>query len=1214
MTTGRIFDVALPPTTLEAGGRLQAPSLRGWTWGPADAPVILLIHALTGDADATGLWGPLIGPGRPLDPTKFRLLCFNNLGGCSGSTGPTDVDFPTRADDARFGPARTDAPGALPSREAIEPATVTTWDQARAILQALDVLGIDRLHLVTGGSLGGAVALALAVLAPERTERLALFATCAASSSWIVGWNHIGRQAILADPTYPVAANGLAIARQVAHLTYRAEPGLELKQGRAQVSDGWSSREAYRVQTYLQSRGEQLVQRFDAPTYLCQLGAMDHHDVERRPPADFYAGVDAPVWGLARVCASTLAVAVPSDQLYLPSHCRTIVDALSAHGARAVYAEIDSPHGHDAFLIEWDQMAALLARALALPAGVPFAAHPAGTPMTADCPSTYRVMKFGGSSLGDPERLVRVVGIIGHEHETNGPVAIVVSAFGDTTERLLSAVTAAAAGHIEPATQIADAISQAAIDIGTHALQGLVPGADAAPVRAAVYERVEALRSLLFGVSLVREMTPQTVDSVVSFGERIASAVVAAVLTVSGRPAVAVDARSWTVTDDAFGAALVDWEATQSRLDALAPTWGGRIPVHTGFIGATPDGRTTTLGRNGSDYTATLLARGLQAREVVRWTDVSGVMTADPDLVDDAYPIAHLTYAEALELANFGAKVFHQRTMIPLMDSGIPMRIRDTMAPDAPGTLIDARGAADAEHATSVTSLENLALIGVQWRRLPEQARMGERVLRALDEADVTVWMANQAAHGQSVAVVVPSDRVDRACDAIRRALRDELARGDLEALSVRTPVTLLSLVAEVMGRTPNVAGRFFGALGSMGVNVLAIAQGASARSVSAVIGADDTAVAVRTVHAAFNFSHQEVNLLLVGCGTVGSALIDQIRSQRDALLARQDVRLRIVGIANSKGVVFDPSGIDLDSWRDRLATASGGTLDDAVVSLSRLPVPILVDCTASADIINVMQRGFAHGVHAAAANKKPFAADRAAYAALFAAARAHHRDLRYETTVGASLPVIETLKDLVRTGDVVHRIEGSFSGTLGFVCNELSAGVPIHVAVAEARRLGYTEPNPAEDLNGQDVARKALILARELGIDADLADVIVEPLVPSELLQSRTADELLARLADAAPGIAARVASLAAEGKQLRYLARIVLDDGPPRIEVGPVGVAANHPAARLVGTEAFVAFTTERHAVYPLLVQGAGAGAQVTASGVLADVLGIARSARGR
>jgi aspartokinase/homoserine dehydrogenase 1 len=775
-------------------------------------------------------------------------------------------------------------------------------------------------------------------------------------------------------------------------------------------------------------------------------------------------------------------------------------------------------------------------------------------------------------------------------------------------------VTAAAAGRADEATQGADAIAHAAVDVGTRALRDLAPGADTAAVRAAVYERVEALRSLLFGVSLVREMTPQTIDSVVSFGERIASAVVAAVLTASGRPAMAVDARTWTVTDDTFGAALVDWEATQGRVDALAPSWEGRVSVHTGFIGATTDGRTTTLGRNGSDYTATLLARGLGAREVVRWTDVSGVMTADPELVDDAYPIALLTYAEALELANFGAKVFHQRTMIPLMESGIPMRIRDTMSPDAPGTLIDAVGAADAEHATSVTSLEHLALIGVQWRRLPEQARMGERVLRALDEADVTVWMANQSAHGQSVAVVVPQALVDRACDAIRRALRDEIARGDLDDLSIRSPVTLLSLVAEAMGRTPNVAGRYFGALGAMGVNVLAIAQGASSRSVSAVIAADDTAVAVRTVHSAFNFSHQEVNLLLVGCGTVGSALLEQINSQREALLARQNVLLRVVGIANSTRVAFDAAGIDLGAWRARLAGAEGGDLDAAVAALGRLPAPILVDCTASDDLIGVIARGFAHGVHAAAANKKPFAADRAAYAALFAAARAHHRDLRYETTVGASLPVIETLKDLVRTGDVVRRIEGSFSGTLGYVCNELSAGVPIHEAVAAARRLGYTEPNPAEDLNGQDVARKALILARELGLDADLADVVVEPLVPAALLQSRTADELLARLAEAAPAIAARVESLAAEGKQLRYLARIVLDDGTPRIAVGPVGVDARHPAARLVGTEAFVAFTTERHATYPLLVQGAGAGAQVTASGVLADVLGIARSARGR
>lgn len=364
---GRTFQVTLPPTTLEGGARLATPHLSGWSCGPDDAPVVLLIHALTGEADATTWWGPLIGPGRALDTTRYRLVCFNNLGGCKGSSGPADADFPSRADDARFGPATADVAGALRDTHEREPATITTWDQARAILQALDVLGIERLHLATGGSLGGAIALAIAVLAPQRVERLAPFASSAAASSWIVGWNHVGRQAILADPTYPVAANGLAIARQVAHLTYRAEPGLEQRQGRSQLRDGWSSRESYRVQTYLTNRGEELVQRFDARSYLCQLGAMDHHDIERRPPEGFYDGVDAPTWGVARIQASTLAVAVPSDQLSLPAHSRSLVDALLANGVSAAYAEIDSPHGHDAFLVEWDQMAALVARALALP-------------------------------------------------------------------------------------------------------------------------------------------------------------------------------------------------------------------------------------------------------------------------------------------------------------------------------------------------------------------------------------------------------------------------------------------------------------------------------------------------------------------------------------------------------------------------------------------------------------------------------------------------------------------------------------------------------------------------------------------------------------------------------------------------------------------------------------------------------------------------------
>ena len=864
----------------------------------------------------------------------------------------------------------------------------------------------------------------------------------------------------------------------------------------------------------------------------------------------------------------------------------------------------------------------------------------------------HRVFKFGGTSLGASDRLVRVVDIIATEHaateHASGPLAVVVSAMGHTTDRLIEASEAAAAGRFEEAELLVDRTVDLVTSIGLEALRAIERAhgrpTEAPSITPMMRETLAPLRKLLYGVSLLRERTDQTLDLVLSFGERLSSRVVTALLTARGVPATAVDSRAWTVTDDTFGAAIVDWEATKARIEAAAPDWDGKVPVSTGFLGQTPGGRTTTLGRNGSDYTATLLARGLGAAEVVVWTDVSGVMTADPALVGEAYPLRRMSYMEALELANFGASMFHGRTMIPLIESGLPMRIRDTMDPAAPGTLIDAGGNLDETHPTSVTSLEGQALIGVQWRSLTKQAQVGERVLRALDAGSVTVWMANQAAHGQSIAAVVPAAQVDCAVAAITEELALELQRGDVEPATVRRPVTLLTLVAEAMGHEADVAGRFFHSLGAVGVDIHASAQGASSRSISCAVSADDTALAVRTVHAAFNLAHQQVSLLVLGHGTVGGELLAQIESQREALRREHDVLLEVIGLTSSRRVVFDEGGIPLSEWRARMdAVPVNGDNPDGdptalLERLRRMPVPVLIDCTAADDMGALYHEAFARGVHVVAANKKPLTTSWDEHQRLMASARQHHREYHYETTVGASLPVIETLKNLVRTGDHVRLIEGSFSGTLGYLTNELTRGIPLSEAVRTAREMGYTEPNPQDDLSGLDAARKALILARELGFRVELEDIVVEPLVPAKLLEPMGLDDFFRALAGHDAVFADRVARLREEGRVLRYLARIDPQTDDPQandrqangpqtngpladaaadrcaVHVGPVDIPADHPATRLRGSEAFVAFTTERYHDYPLIVQGAGAGGAVTAAGVLADTLKVAQILRGR
>jgi len=520
--------------------------------------------------------------------------------------------------------------------------------------------------------------------------------------------------------------------------------------------------------------------------------------------------------------------------------------------------------------------------------------------------------------------------------------------------------------------------------------------------------------------------------------------------------------------------------------------------------------------------------------------------------------------------------------------------------------------------------LEHLALIDIQVRRLGTQLRVAERVQRTLDRVGITVWLATQAAHGQALSVVVPFGQADLAINELETELRPELALHEIQPLTVQQPVTLLTLVAEAMGRTVNVAGRMFSALGAVGVNIKSIGQSASSRSISCVIPAHDTMTSVRAVHDAFNFSHQRVSLLVMGKGTVGRELLDQIERQRDLLRRAHDIDVRLVGLADTKRLVFDAEGIDLAAWSDRLddapseaAPVGGPVTTEALEKLRRTSVPILVDVTAAEGMEALYIEAFRRGIHVVAANKKPLTIPMTERDALLRAARSSYRAYEYETTVGASLPVIETLKNLVRTGDRVNLIEGSFSGTLGYLTNEIMAGRPLAEAVREAKQLGYTEPRPQDDLSGLDAARKALILARELDIAIELAEVEVVPLVPRPILEEPDLERFFAALEAHQPTLNDRLEHMRHQNRVLRYLARIDPDAqsrGEPVMKVGPMEVPADHPATRLRGSESFVAFTTQRYAEYPLIVQGAGAGGAVTAAGVLADALGIAQTLRGR
>ncbi len=829
------------------------------------------------------------------------------------------------------------------------------------------------------------------------------------------------------------------------------------------------------------------------------------------------------------------------------------------------------------------------------------------------------MLKFGGSSLGRVERLDKVVTLVERELQ-RGPLAIVVSAFGDTTDDLLAAAAAATQGEVAAALSRVARIESLARDVATGLLaRRNLPSDDLSPL---VENEIAPLRSLLGEIARARECSHATLDRVLAFGELLSSAVVAAILRAARLPAERIDARTWLVTDDRHGDAYVDISATRAAVDRARGGWleidgKTRVTVHTGFLGATPAGATTTLGRNGSDYTAALLASALGAREVTIWTDVSGVMTADPAIVSEAYPVPHLSYREALELAGLGLRMFHPRTVLPLLDAGIQLRIRNTMSPDDEGTLVDREGSADERRPTCVASLDDMTLLDVEGTLRTSSSRIAPRILAALAQAKVDVWFSSPATLGNGIALAVRAHDVAAARSAIDAEIREDVKHGKLSGLREVGPVAIVTLVGEAMGRTPNVAGRFFGAIGAVGINVRAASQGATSRAISCVVDASETIGTVRAVHAAFNLATEQVNVLLLGKGTVGGNLLAQIDAEREKLRARHDVDLRLVGIADSRAACFDETSIDPKAATSRLGASHDHPQIEALLDrLARLPVPVLVDCTAADDTHRIYEKAFARGIHVVTANKKPLALPTAERDALFARVREAHRAFRYETTVGASLPVIETLQNLVRTGDRVALVEGSLSGTLGFLSNELSRGVKLSAAVRAARDNGYTEPHPRDDLSGTDAARKALILARELGMQLDIADVIVEPFVPAELFVHDDVPAFLQALTGYDDVFEKRIAGLRAEGKVLRYLATLApaTPTSAAVVRVGPLAVSHDHPAARLRGTEALVAFRTERYSEYPLVVQGAGAGGAVTAAGVLADVLAISRTLRGR
>lgn len=806
--------------------------------------------------------------------------------------------------------------------------------------------------------------------------------------------------------------------------------------------------------------------------------------------------------------------------------------------------------------------------------------------------------KFGGTSLANAERIRAVAELMVARDDLTQ--VIVVSALKGTTDQLIDLATLAAQRHPDLDARFA-ALKQRHID----ASQGLL-GDNAAATLERLNTRFADLRDVLHALSLLEDAPTSAVDVVSGLGEVLSAELLTACFHAMGAPATFLDARDVLRISHGELGPRIDWAASSERLTAWLD---GSVPsriVVTGFIARDGSGRITTLGRNGSDWSASIFGALFNASEVQIWTDVDGVLSGDPRIVPEAQVLTALSYEEAFELAYFGAKVIHPQTMTPAAERALPLVIRNTFNPSHPGTRISAERCLQPP-VKGISTIDQQALLTIEGAGMIGVHGTAERVFAALKGAGASVVMISQGSSEHSICCVIHQNQADAAQAALLTAFRRELEDRTIAAITVQPDVSVLAVVGDGMAGQPGTAARLFSALGRAGINIRAIAQGSSERNISVAIDGRDAARAVQAVHGGFYLSAQTIAVGLIGVGQVGRALLEQLREAADRLKHQAHLDLRVVAVANSRQVAHDKRGLRLESWPQQLdAAASSLALTEfaALVRDDHIPHALIVDCSASDAVAAQYADWLSAGIHVVTPNKRLGAGDLSRYQAVRARSTQGGARFRYEATVGAGLPVISTLRDLLDTGDQVLSIEGIFSGTLAWLFNCFDGSQPFSALVAQARALGYTEPDPRDDLSGVDVGRKLTILARELGLPLTLEQVEIESLVPADL-HGGDVDAFMAGLSASDGQMAARYAQAQAEGKVLRYTARLGADGSA---KVALTALDRSHPFAHIALTDNIVEFKTTRYRNNPLIVQGPGAGPEVTAAGVFADILRIA------
>jgi aspartokinase/homoserine dehydrogenase 1 len=813
-----------------------------------------------------------------------------------------------------------------------------------------------------------------------------------------------------------------------------------------------------------------------------------------------------------------------------------------------------------------------------------------------------KVLKFGGSSLATAERIQSVIEIVRPSWEDGSVKSIVVSAFGGITDMLIQASSAALSGK-DDFEVLFTHIAQRHLD----AVRSLVNLQRQSGILAQTKVMLNELEDVLHGVFLVRERTPRTMDFIMSFGERLSAYIIAEGLRDRGFPAEFLDARKVIRTDDHFGSAKVNFIET-NRLITDAMSDKNKLYVVTGFIGSSESGETTTLGRSGSDYTAAICAGALAADSLEIWTDVDGMMTADPRKVKKAFTVKEMSYAEAMELSHFGAKVIFPATMQPVMARSIPIWIRNTFNPSFAGTCIhkDANGRALA--IKGISSMGQISLLSVEGSGLLGVVGTSRRLFGVLGDEKINVILISQASSEHSICLAVEAKSAVRAKRAIENEFQYEIKGGEMDEVVVEDGLSIVAIVGEGMKHNPGTSGRMFNTLGKNGVNIHAIAQGSSELNISAVISEVDSSKALNALHEAFFLSDRKVvNLFLAGTGLIGKALLKMIGQQREKLSQVHALEINISGVANSRKMLFEQDGIQpLDAVTrllDSDLVSSPSALAAKITELN-LSNSVFVDCTSSEEVTDQYKSLLHANVSIVTPNKKANSGKQTRYEELRSEAQKRGIRFLYETNVGAGLPIINTLNDLILSGDRIIRIEAVLSGTLNFIFTSFNGDVPFSEIVQAAKERGYTEPDPRDDLNGMDVARKMLILARESGVKLEIDDVKVQNLVPEKLRSEKSIDAFMKGLRSFDGEFEALRRTAEAKKEKLRYMAVV---EGS-NVSAALTTVDDQHPFYMLSGSDNMIRITTERYNERPMVIRGPGAGAEVTAAGVFADIIRIA------